>query len=367
MRNQTSFRLTTTLLPTDMTAKTTTVINKVDSTGAKFLPNFTEETVVLTNDDRTVMETTRATCTDWVLTFTKRWLSDDSSETQIPNRKLTWNPWSLCFITAGSWDWIDKDDNLTWTGNQTYTGNLISQWNATYNGLLTTNKWVKYPSFANVEELEAYWQPFGWMFATVDSTWELYRYNAVTEERALIESSEPANPEMADETTIWTVRVATDAEFAAWTETWDSWEYLVATPAQIQSVSPSMSLNFTNVNLSSSSVHTAWQTASVTYTVPHDWFVTIRRTEYINNSSMADYSAANRISLSWASDPKRVTFMQPDPQYFSSWHAFTNSAWFHVDLYAVKAGTLTVTMNIDYTIDSSYYWWVKIQDFFYFW
>ena len=92
MRNQTSFRLTTTLLPTDTTAKTTTVINKVDSNGDKFYPTFTEETVVLTNDDRTVMETTRAICTDGALTFTKRGLSDDDSETQVPNRKLTWNP-----------------------------------------------------------------------------------------------------------------------------------------------------------------------------------------------------------------------------------------------------------------------------------
>jgi hypothetical protein len=64
MRNQTSFRLTTTLLPSDTTAKTTTVINKVDSDGNKFYPTFTEETVVITNDDRTVMETTRAVCTD---------------------------------------------------------------------------------------------------------------------------------------------------------------------------------------------------------------------------------------------------------------------------------------------------------------
>ena len=64
MRNQTSFRLTTTLLPTDMTAKTTQVINKVDSDGNKFYPTFSEETVVLTNDDRTIMETTRASCSN---------------------------------------------------------------------------------------------------------------------------------------------------------------------------------------------------------------------------------------------------------------------------------------------------------------
>ena len=92
MRNQTSFRLTTTLLPTDTSAKTTDVINKVDSCGCKFKPNFTEETVVLTNDDRTVMETTRAYSCNGSLCFTKRGLSDDVTETEVANRKLTWNP-----------------------------------------------------------------------------------------------------------------------------------------------------------------------------------------------------------------------------------------------------------------------------------
>lgn len=233
MRNQTSFRLTTTLLPTDTTAKTTTVINKVDSNGDKFYPTFTEETVVLTNDDRTVMETTRAVCTNGALTFTKRGLSDDDSETQVANRKLTRNPWTLAFITAWAWDWIDKDDDITWSGDQTYTGDMTVSWKATYNWLLETKKGVKYPSFEDVAALEAYANPFGWMFATVDSTWELYRYNAVTEEWSVVTTATPTNPEMADDDTIGTVRVATDAEFAASTDTGASWEYLVATVSQI--------------------------------------------------------------------------------------------------------------------------------------
>ncbi len=248
MRNQTSFRLTTTLLPTDMTAKTTTVINKVDSNGEKFYPSFTEETVVLTNDDRTVMETARATCDEWVLTFTVRWLPDDWWLEPVPNRKLTWNPWTLIFITAGASDWIDKDDDITWTGKQTYTGDMESRWKATYKWELITEKWVKYPHFDNVAALEAYSGAFGGMFAVVDSTWELYRYNAVTEERALIESSQPANPEMADDETIWTVRIATAAEFAAWTDTGSQWEKLVATPSMIQGVSPSVNVDVFTLN-----------------------------------------------------------------------------------------------------------------------
>jgi hypothetical protein len=203
------------------------------------------------------METTRAVCTDWVLTFVKRGLSDDGSETPVDNRKLTWNPWSLCFITAGAGDWIDKDDDVVWTGKQTYTGEMVSTNKATYKWELITEKWVKYPHFDNVAALEAYAEPFGWMFAVVDSTWELYRYNAVTEERALIESSQPANPEMADDETIWTVRIATDAEFEAWTDTGSQWEYLVPTPSQVKSVSPDVDVNV--FTLSSTSDLVTWQ------------------------------------------------------------------------------------------------------------
>lgn len=262
MRNQTSFRLTTTLLPTDTTAKTTTVINKLDSDGNKFYPSFTEETVVLTNDDRTIMETTRAICTDWALTFIKRWLSDEIDpvtwvEKEIPNRKLTWNPWSLAFITASAGDWIDKDDSITWTGNQTYTGNLTSTWSATYNWLLTTNKWVKYPSFANLAALEAYTDPFPWMFAVLDSDWELYRYNAVTEEWSVVTTNEPTNPEMADDETIWTVRIATQTEFDNWTDTGSQWEKLVATPSMILWVTPELDIKLFNLN--SADDLTTWQ------------------------------------------------------------------------------------------------------------
>lgn len=364
MRNQTSFRLTTTLLPNDTTANTTTVINKLDSSGNKFYPTFTEETVVLTNDDRTIMETTRATCTNWTLTFVKRGLSDDVSATPIENRKLTWNPWTLAFITAWAWDWIDKDDDVTWTGDQTYTGDLNSYWKATYNWLLETKKWVKYPSFTNVAALEAYANPFGWMFATVDSTGELYRYNAVTEERALIESSTPANPEMADDETIWTVRIATDAEFEAWTDTGSQWEYLVATPSQIKSSAPANELHITNINSSSDAAYTAWTTKSVSWTVPRDWFLVIYWQEYVTSESIAQLMPCNDVSMSWTANPIAVA-----KQYLG-----TDSVWWftapfsmsHRDLYVVTAWEVTATITCSYNINSSDFTRVKIDKFFYF-
>lgn len=252
MRNQTSFRLTTTVLPTDKwadhKAKVTQVINKVNESGEKYYPTFTEETVVLTNDDRTIMETVRAVCNNWVMEFVKRWLNDTEDATEWQNRALTWNPWTLCFITAWASDWIDKDDDITWTGDQTYTWDLISTGSATYRGALVTEKWVQYPHFDNVSALEACTWAFGGMFAVVDSTGELYRYNAVTQEWSVVESSTPTNPEMASTTTIWTVRIATQTEFDNWTDTGSQWEKLVATPSMIQGVSPSVNVDVFTLN-----------------------------------------------------------------------------------------------------------------------
>lgn len=249
MKNQYSFRLTTTLLPTDTTAKVTQVINKVDAQGNKFYPTFTEETVVITNDDRTIMETTRAVCTDGAITFTKRWLPDDGSLEPIDNRKLTRNPWSLLFITVWASDIIDRDDDMSWQWDQTYL------WKATYKWRLITEKWVEYPHFDTLADLQDYWTPFGWMFAVVDASWELYRYNDVTESWDVITTNEPTNPEQADEVAIGTVRVATDAEFEAGTEQWSNNEYLMATIPQIQAMTPDVDTKVFELNWESDTTH----------------------------------------------------------------------------------------------------------------
>ena len=267
MKNQYSFRLTTTLLPTDTTAKVTQVINKVDAQGNKFYPTFTEETVVITNDDRTIMETTRAVCTDGSITFTKRWLPDDGSLEPVDNRKLTWNPWSLLFITLWASDIIDKDDDMVWQWDQTYL------WKAEYKWRLVTEKGVEYPHFDTLADLQAYWTPFGWMFAVVDASGELYRYNDVTEEWGVITTNEPTNPEQADTSTVWTVRVATQAEFNAGTEQWENDEYLMATIPQIKALQPEMELKYMDIWQSASQ---SWASATITYNFPHSWLALVK-------------------------------------------------------------------------------------------
>ena len=356
MKNQYSFRLTTTLLPTDTSAKTTQVINKTDSSGNKFYPNFTEETVVLTNDDRTIIETTRATCNNWTLTFVKRWLSDDDSETQIANRKLTWNPWTLCFITAWASDYIDPDDDRIWQWDQTYL------WKALYKWALETEKWVKYPHFDSLEDLEDYWTPFGWMFAVVDSDWELYRYNDVEEEWAVVTTSTPVQPAKASTTAIWTVRWATDAEFEAWTATGSQWELLVATPAQIQSVTPSNDLHVVDINQQINVQWTPWDSSSYSYTATRAWFINYRWTEKLYN--WKSVFSMNISSTNWL-ETQGTFFDSRDTMWSLSCRIS------HKEIVPIAEWeTITFTLSVnqwDFTPETSWSWWAKILKFFYFW
>jgi len=350
MKNQYSFRLTTTLLPTDTSAKTTQVINKTDSSGNKFYPNFTEETVVLTNDDRTIIETTRATCNNWTLTFVKRWLSDDDSETQIANRKLTWNPWTLCFITAWASDYIDPDDDRTWQWDQTYL------WKATYKWRLITEKWVEYPHFDSLEDLQAYWTPFGWMFAVVDADWELYRYNAETETWSVVTTSTPVQPTKASTIAIGTVRWATDAEFQAWTATGSQWELLVATPAQIQNATPTVWFTYTQIKDWSDEIATAWQSASVSYTPAKSWLLVIRW-----NETIYQWKLVAELTISWSAVNSAYPVWTSIDDLPSSSYWNMNIVFPHLEyIPVIWWETITITLTIKN--DPSFSWatsWIQ--------
>ena len=310
MKNQYSFRLTTTLLPTGTTAKVTQVINKVDAQGNKFYPTFTEETVVITNDDRTIMETTRAVCTDGSITFTKRWLPDDGSLEPVNNRKLTWNPWSLLFITLWASDIIDRDDDMVWQWDQTYL------WKAEYKWRLITEKGVEYPHFDTLADLQAYWTPFGWMFAVVDASGELYRYNDVTEEWWVITTNEPTNPEQADTSTVWTVRVATQAEFNAGTEQWDNDEYLMATIPQIKALQPEMELKYMDIWQSASQ---SWASATITYNFPHSWLALVKWYDRYENWTQVVWPVWHTLSDNFGRWPSI------DLSDFTSWQSWIKS------------------------------------------
>jgi len=399
MKNQYSFRLTTTLLPTDTTAKVTQVINKVDSEGNKFYPTFTEETVVITNDDRTIMETTRAVCTDGAITFTKRWLPDDGSLEPVDNRKLTWNPWSLLFITLWASDIIDKDDDMVWQWDQTYL------WKAEYKWRLVTEKGVEYPHFDTLADLQAYWTPFGWMFAVVDASGELYRYNDVTEEWGVVTTNEPTNPEQASTSAVGTVRVATNAEFEAGTEQWSNNEFLMPTvpqvkrlatnsqvwlsriatssevrnwastwedgapifitPRQFQNEWKNMSLVRTIVNQSSQSSSTRWTTLTKSYETTRNWFLTVEWIEETNGGSVdTHFEVENADYRYWPSVATDTISRCLVNIWWTNY--YPNIRIKRTAILAVGTWTIKVNLYIDDNANLSGLVYVRIVDFFYF-
>lgn len=113
MLNQTSFRLASSLQPSSYSGKVTQVINKKNNSWDPYYPSFTNETVVLTNEYGSVIETTKASCDgSGNITFTARWLWDDYTEAVIESRKLAWNPGTICFVTAWAWDLVTRAEYI---------------------------------------------------------------------------------------------------------------------------------------------------------------------------------------------------------------------------------------------------------------
>lgn len=111
MRNQWSFRTKSRLKAIDNSVKISQVIGKKNSSGNPFYPSFTNTTVVLVSEDKRVYETTKATADgNGNLTFLKRWLSDDGTDTEVASFKKAWMPWTLAFVTIASEDYDKKAD-----------------------------------------------------------------------------------------------------------------------------------------------------------------------------------------------------------------------------------------------------------------
>ena len=88
-----------------------------------------------------------------------------------------------------------------------------------------------------VDELNAYAYPYAWMFAVVNATGELYRYNAVTEEWSLVSTAEISEeiiefirdvmdwfsmPYISQEVMVWERYTASDNVFIQYTPLLDN-------------------------------------------------------------------------------------------------------------------------------------------------
>lgn len=136
MRNQRSWRLLTEIEPNDSNIQVSKVIWKVDENWQPFYPLFVEETtVVIMSDDKKTFETCKATADgNWNMTLTKRWLSDDPSETEVEIFKKDWLPWTYMFATMWASDLTSLNENNIWRWNQTYQWELNVEWEFNVSG-----------------------------------------------------------------------------------------------------------------------------------------------------------------------------------------------------------------------------------------
>ena len=136
MRNQRSWRLLTEIEPNDSNIQVSKVIWKVDENWQPFYPLFIEETtVVIMSDDKKTFETCKATADgNWNMTLTKRWLSDDPSETEVEIFKKDWLPWTYMFATMWASDLTSLNENNIWRWNQTYKWELNVEWEFNVSG-----------------------------------------------------------------------------------------------------------------------------------------------------------------------------------------------------------------------------------------
>jgi hypothetical protein len=275
--------------------------------------------------------------------------------------------------------------------------------------MLETHKWVKYPTFPSLADLQAYEYPFAWMFAVLDSDWELYRYNAETEQWDVVTTSTPVQPEKASTIVIWTVRWADATEFANWVDTGSSWELLVTTPAQVKSivtprattsviwaVRASTTTEFNNwtatwsggeylittpaqvqwliswAGLHVTHIGEEWEPRLIynvneetyyTYTVTRAWFIVVDWVEWFTSTSISAVAPCNSVTTSGTASVVCAYSWSPIRDGSATdWQKYRRRA-----LYAVWPWTVTFKNKINYTLPSSQYTWISVEDYFYFW
>lgn len=130
MRNQRSWRLLTEIEPNDSNIQVSKVIWKVDTTWQPFYPIFTKPTtVVIMSDDKKTFETCKATADGTGnMVLTKRWLSDDATETEVNIFKKDWLPWTYMFATMWAADATSVNDDNIWVWDQTFEWKLDVVW-----------------------------------------------------------------------------------------------------------------------------------------------------------------------------------------------------------------------------------------------
>lgn len=229
-QNLVNFRLTGTLSTTWTEVKVSNDIIRDTAI------DITDASITLTNEARTSFELVVWTIAWWVLTLSKRWITEAQTQTENASYKKEWRPWAIWYVTLFASDTLDIDvawwtatikNDITFTGDNTFSGlNTFVKW-------IITQEWIISTTFITTSDRDT---ALGWDWvALYPYTWILawgvfWNYNTST---WLWESIDTwTTTPNATLIATWKVRLWSTAQSKAWTDD-DGWEPLVVRPSDI--------------------------------------------------------------------------------------------------------------------------------------
>jgi len=168
MQSNTSFRLTGILKISDSVI----TISQVREDGR--IASFTDESLLIQNEDGTIIERCVGTAKDGVLTLSKRGLDYSESKLEELSNKLERRPWSLVSIVMFASDLLDKEWAGPWS-TQTVPSNNVYTWETSFNDWTTIGKFAL-PRMTEAERDAELWRLNGHKIFNT-TTWLEQTYN----------------------------------------------------------------------------------------------------------------------------------------------------------------------------------------------
>lgn len=156
MKSLYQFRLLDELKASDTQVRISDLIGWKDEHQLPKKVEFEKETIVFQNGDGSVFEMAFWSAQNWIMTLLKRGLDENNPPTEKEYNKKTWWNGTKCYITAGAWDFIDKDETGYWNGKQIFEAWVVIKKALEAEGQIDAKRGIKHPTFATKEEATAY-------------------------------------------------------------------------------------------------------------------------------------------------------------------------------------------------------------------
>lgn len=183
MKSLYQFRLLDELKASDTQVRISDLIGWKDERQLPKKVEFEKETIVFQNGDGSVFEMAFWSAQNWIMTLLKRGLDENNPPTEKEYNKKTWWNGTKCYITAGAWDFIDKDETGYWNGKQIFESWVVIKKALEAEGQIDAKRGIKHPTFATKEEATAYFteaEKVEWLLVNIAGS--TCRWNSIEKE-----------------------------------------------------------------------------------------------------------------------------------------------------------------------------------------